>query len=139
MKPKQLISAVISILALISFQSSTGSTQAFSRSTAAPTAVISAPLSHAAADSLGRRVAVYAIQLGAFSVRENADKLASDLKSKGIDAVIYDNLIDGKRLLYLVWVGRFDRAEDAIVDIRKIEGLTGIRGVLREQMIWRRK
>lgn len=91
------------------------------------------------ADTLGRRVAVYAVQVGAFSLQENADKLVSRLKSKGIDAVIYDNLIDGKRLLYLVWVGRFDSAEDAIREIRRIEDLTGIRGVLREQMVWRRK
>ncbi len=91
------------------------------------------------ADTSGQRVAVYAVQLGAFSLQENADKLVALLKSKGIGAVIYDNLIDGKRLLYLVWVGRFERAEDAILEIRRIEDLTGIRGVLREQMIWRRK
>ncbi len=90
-------------------------------------------------DTSGHRMAVYAVQMGAFSLRENAENLVSRLKSNGIDAVIYDNLIDGKRLLFLVWVGRFDSAEEAIRDIRRIEDLTGIRGVLREQMVWSRK
>lgn len=86
----------------------------------------------------GKIVAVYAVQAGAFAVRENADKLVSLLKSKGLNAVIHENLIDGRHLLHLVWVGRFDRAEDAIAEIARIEELTGIRGVLREQMIWRK-
>ncbi len=86
----------------------------------------------------GRIVAVYAIQVGAFSVFENAVKLTDLLKSKGFNAIIYDNLLDGKNLLHLVWVGRYDRAEDAMPELKKIEELTGIRGVLREQMVWRR-
>ncbi len=89
-------------------------------------------------DSTGRIVAVYAIQVGAFKVFENAVKLTELLKSKGFNAVIYDNLIDGKNLLHLVWVGRFDQAGDAKPEMKKIEELTGIKGVLREQMIWRR-
>jgi hypothetical protein len=91
------------------------------------------------ADSNGTIVAVYAIQVGAVSVMDNAQKLVATLKAKGFEAVIYDNLIDGKQLLHLVWVGRFDSPQDAIVEIRRIEELTGIRGVLREQMIWRKK
>jgi hypothetical protein len=90
------------------------------------------------ADSTGRIVAVYAIQVGAFSVMGNAEKLAGELKAKGFDAIIYDNLLDGKNLLHLVWVGRFDSREDAAPVILEIEKLTGIRGVIREQMIWRR-
>ncbi len=89
-------------------------------------------------DTSGRVVAVYAIQVGAFSVFENAEKLAHVLKSKGFSAIIYDNLLDGKHLLHLVWVGRYDREEDAAPVMKKIEELTGIKGVLREQMIWRR-
>jgi len=90
------------------------------------------------ADSTGRIVAVYAIQVGAFAVMENAEKLAGRLRAEGFRPVIYDNLLDGQHLLHLVWVGNFDRAEDAEPVIRKIEKVTGIRGVLRERMIWRR-
>jgi len=90
-------------------------------------------------DTIHRVVAVYAIQVGAFSVHENAVKLVDLMKSKGFSAIIYDNLLDGKHLLHLVWVGRYDRFEDAVSGIAKIEELTGIRGVLREQMIWRRR
>ncbi len=89
------------------------------------------------ADSAGRIVAVYAIQVGAFSVMSNAEKLAGRLKALGFNAVIYDNLLDGEHLLHLVWVGRFDEREDAGPVILEIEKATGIRGVLREQMIWR--
>ncbi len=90
------------------------------------------------ADSAGRIVAVYAIQVGAFSVMENAEKLAGRLRAAGFSPVIYDNLLDGKHLLHLVWVGNFDRTEDAEPVVREIEKVTGIRGVLRERMIWRR-
>jgi len=90
------------------------------------------------ADSTGRIVAVYAIQMGAFSVMANAEKMAGKLKAMGFKSIIYDNLLDGKNLLHLVWVGRFDSKEDATPVIQQIENLTGIRGVLREQMIWRR-
>lgn len=90
-------------------------------------------------DSTNGIVAVYAIQVGAFSVRENARVLAASLTSKGFDAVIYDNLIDGKRMLHLVWVGRFDTPQEATPALERIRRLTGIEGVLREQMIWRKK
>lgn len=89
-------------------------------------------------DSTGRIVAVYAIQVGAFSVLANAEKLAGKLKAVGFNPVIYDNLLDGKNLLHLVWVGRFENREDAEPVVGEIEKATGIRGVLREQMIWRR-
>jgi len=89
-------------------------------------------------ENSGRIVAVYAIQVGAFSFLDNAERLQRALKQKGFNAVIYENLLDGKNLLHLVWVGRFDVKEDAWPTIKKIERLTGIRGVLREQMIWRR-
>lgn len=90
-------------------------------------------------DTGGTIAAVYAVQVGAFTVSENAEKLVELLRSKGIEAVVHDNLIDGRTLLHLVWVGRFEKATDAIIEIRRIEDLTGIRGVLREQMIWRRR
>jgi len=104
----------------------------------------SSPPAHAQAvhrparDSTGRIVAVYAIQVGAFAVKENAVRLQREFKKKGFKAVIYDNLLDGKNLLYLVWVGRFDTPEEAMPMMKKIEAFTGIRGVLREQMIWRK-
>lgn len=102
----------------------------------ANTAISAAPRTM---DASGHPMADSAVPMGAFSLRENAENLVSRLKLNGIDAVMYDNLIDGKRLLYLVWVGRFDSAEEAIRDIRRIEDLTGIRGVLREQTVWSRK
>jgi cell division septation protein DedD len=90
-------------------------------------------------DTSGSIVAVYAIQVGAFAVAENARALAASLTAKGFDPVIYDNLIDGKRMLHLVWVGRFDTPADAAPALERIRKLTGIEGVLREQMIWRKK
>ena len=92
-----------------------------------------------AADSNGTIVAVWAIQVGAFADSANAARLCASLRSKGLDPVVYDNLIDGRHLLHLVWVGRFDTPQQAIPEIARIEELTGIRGVLREQMVWRKK
>ena len=136
MKTNHLLSAFLTLSIIVSSPVTTGSGKSDPPASIPSTASTVAPTD---TDSSGQRVAVYAVQFGAFSVQENAERLVSLLKSKGIDAIIYDNLIDGKRLLYLVWVGRFDRAEDAILEIRRVEELTGIRGVLREQMIWRRK
>lgn len=95
--------------------------------------------SASAADSNGTIVAVWAIQVGAFADSANAARLCARLRSKGLDPVVYDNLIDGTHLLHLVWVGRFDTPQQAIPEIARIEELTGIRGVLREQMVWRKK
>ena len=90
-------------------------------------------------DSSGSIVAVWAIQVGAFADSGNAARLCVSLRAKGLTPVVYQNLIDGKHLLHLVWVGAFDTPQEAIPEIRRIEELTGIRGVLREQMIWRKK
>jgi cell division septation protein DedD len=90
-------------------------------------------------DSAGTLAAEYAIQVGAFARQENAVKLATRLHDVGFPAVIFENLLDGENTLFLVWVGRYNKPEAAATDLRKIEELTGVRGVLRERMLWRRR
>jgi N-acetylmuramoyl-L-alanine amidase len=51
---------------------------------------------------------LYRVQIGAFSVKSNADKLAAEAKSKGFDAIVL--LRDG---LYKVQIGAFASKENA--------------------------
>ncbi|NMD70133.1 N-acetylmuramoyl-L-alanine amidase [Bacillus sp. DNRA2] len=64
---------------------------------------------------------LYKVQIGAFKVKENADKLAGDARSKGFDAVVL--LRDG---LYKVQIGAFkDKANaDALVMRAKNAGFS---------------
>jgi len=52
----------------------------------------------------------YAVIVGAFRVEENANKLVSELRSKGVDASIFDRSKTG---LYRVTVGAFPEREEA--------------------------
>jgi cell division septation protein DedD len=52
----------------------------------------------------------YAVIVGAFRVEENANKLVSELRSKGVDASIFDRSKTG---LYRVTVGAFPDREEA--------------------------
>lgn len=64
---------------------------------------------------------IYKIQVGAFGVRENANELASFLKSKKIDVSVVTREIDGKDL-FCVWVAgesSLERTEDFAEDIKK--------------------
>lgn len=88
-------------------------------------------------DTLKGVSAEYAIQVGAFSVLENALTLSDRLQAAGLQSVIYENLLDGRNTLHLVWVGRYRKPEEAGPDLERIERLTGIRGVLRERMLWK--
>lgn len=51
---------------------------------------------------------LYRVQVGAYSVKVNADKLKSDLNAKGFDAIV--KLIDG---FYKVQVGAYSKKENA--------------------------
>jgi cell division septation protein DedD len=76
-------------------------------------------------------VVEYAIQVGAFSVRKNADKLKRKLRSAGYRVDIYPNILDRKQTLYLVWVGTYKNAVDAEPDRAAILERFRIDGVIR--------
>ncbi len=57
--------------------------------------------------------AVYTIQVGAFSTLENAEKLKSYFVNLNYDVEIANRVRAGKKL-FLVWVGNFQTAEEAV-------------------------
>lgn len=61
----------------------------------------------AAKDCLKKRVSYFSVQAGAFSKKENAQKLTELLRNKGYDAYI-EKCYDRDRLIYRVRVGKFD-------------------------------
>ncbi len=80
----------------------------------------------------------FAIQIGAFSIKKNADKLKKRFSLAGYDANLYENFIDGKNLLYLVWIGAFKTAEDAQPTLQEIKKKYNIEGVLRMRSLWKK-
>lgn len=80
----------------------------------------------------------YAIQIGAFSIKQNAEKLKKRFSSDGYDANLYENFIDGKNLLYLVWIGAFNTAEEAQPMLQEINKKYNIEGVLRMRSLWKK-
>lgn len=61
---------------------------------------------------LSRRAEHFALQCGAFAVRENADKLLDELSGKGLDTYIRSE-VRGHKTLHVVLVGRFVSYEQA--------------------------
>ena len=87
---------------------------------------------------LGEQRDEYAIQLGAFSVRENAVKYQQQLKTNGLQADIFENFLDGKNLLFLVWVGSYQTLQDAKQNLGVIRQRYGVKGIIRTRSSWRR-
>lgn len=54
----------------------------------------------------------WAVQIGAFGSRANADRLAGQQKNRGFTVTV-EPLTSGNRTLYAVWVGRFGSQQDA--------------------------
>jgi len=73
----------------------------------------------------------YAVQVGAFEKKINALKLRAVLSHAGYQVDVYENYIDGKKLLYLVWVGNFTTVGDADSISKEITAEQKIKGVLR--------
>jgi hypothetical protein len=80
----------------------------------------------------------WAVQIGAFSLKENAVKLQQKLISNGYRSSVYENLLDGKNLLYLVWVGTFDTADEARPLLKELKTKFNINGVLRMRTSWKK-
>lgn len=80
----------------------------------------------------------WAVQIGAFSIRENAVKLQQKMISGGYRSTVYENLLDGRNLLYLVWVGTYDTAEEALPLVKELKGKFNINGVLRMRASWKK-
>ena len=57
-------------------------------------------------------IGTFAVQVGAFSVRSNAERLAAEMRAKYGFARINEGWVDGKRF-YRVWVGSFPSLEVA--------------------------
>ncbi len=91
-------------------------------------------------DSAGPKpVKELAIQLGAFALKKNALRLQQRLRAIGYHADIFENLIDGKNLLYLVWVGSYPSEEAAKPDLDSIKARIKIEGVARPRSFARGK
>ena len=80
----------------------------------------------------------FSIQVGAFAVPENAKKYQKIFQAEGYETSVYENFLDGKNLLYLVWVGSFRAREDADETIQSIRTKHRINPILRTRMSWTR-
>lgn len=80
----------------------------------------------------------YAVQVGAFAIKSNATKLQQKIQLSGYEVDVYENLLDGKHLLYLVWVGNFKTAQEAALEIPKIKARHHIDGVVRIRNTWKK-
>ncbi len=73
----------------------------------------------------------YAVQVGAFTHQKYADKLKRKLAKAGYKVDVYDNYIDGKTLMHLVWVGTFRSESEAQATRLAISEQFKIDGVMR--------
>ena len=80
----------------------------------------------------------YAVQIGAFSIRENAEKLQQRFLTEGYKVDIYENLLDGKNLLYLVWIGSFGTEEEAQRIQIEVKTKYNIDGLIRMRSAWKK-
>lgn len=80
----------------------------------------------------------YAVQIGAFSLKENAKKLCERFRSKGYKVDIYENLLDGKNLLYLVWIGSYTTLEDAQRIQAELKTKFNYESVIRPRSSWKK-
>lgn len=70
---------------------------------------------------------LYRVQVGAFSIKENAQRFADTLRGKGFNAIIKDTVINGRKI-YRVQVGAFANrlnADALVVSLRR-EGVQAI-------------
>ncbi len=84
-------------------------------------------LSPAANEKMGTD---YAIQLGAFAIKNNALRMQRRLIHDGYRAEIYEDYLDGKNLLYLVWVGSYESREQAVGQMTTFKSAYQIDGIL---------
>jgi len=68
----------------------------------------------------------YALQVGAFSKKESAEKIRAEVERIGLKALVKESPQDGK-MIYKVLAGRFESRERAEQFISKIESTLGIR------------
>jgi len=83
-----------------------------------------------------RFYAEYTVQVGAFSHKQNALKMYKIFKTAGFNVDIYQNYLDGKPLLYLVWVGSYKSFDDVNSAQNVIKIAYNIEGVIRERSVW---
>ncbi len=70
----------------------------------------------------------WTVQIGAFSSRANADRLAADQRSQGYTVQV-DPIVVNNQTLYAVRVGRFNDHADAEIFARRVFGSGGYRVV----------
>lgn len=81
---------------------------------------------------------IWAIQMGAFAVKKNAENLRDKIAADGYLVNVYENLLDGKNLLYLVWVGMFATPDEAKGLLKELKERYNIDGVLRVRQSWKK-
>ena len=80
----------------------------------------------------------FAVQIGAFSLKENAEKLYGRFRKEGYKVDIYENLLDGKNLLYLVWIGSYTTLEEARKIQTELKKKYNYDSVIRPRSSWKK-
>jgi tetratricopeptide (TPR) repeat protein len=80
----------------------------------------------------------FAVQIGAFSLKENAEKLYNRFRNEGYKVDVYENLLDGKNLLYLVWIGSYTTLEDAQRIQAELKAKYSFDSVIRTRSSWKK-
>jgi len=73
---------------------------------------------------------MYAVQLGAYRSKTNADALAQQYKQKGYDAYTHEGTTADKGTLYRVLIGKFDSKNKATDLMRKIKNKENVNAII---------
>jgi len=80
----------------------------------------------------------FAVQVGAFSKKRNAERLAQRFRDDGWRVDTFDNLLDGHLTYYLVWIRSYESPEEAQRYQTVIESKYKIHGVIRQRTGWKK-
>jgi len=80
----------------------------------------------------------YAIQVGAFAIKENAERFQKQFIAEGYITMVYENFLDGKNLLYLVWIGSYPTREAAELQMKEVNLRHKIKTILRTRSKWKK-
>lgn len=81
----------------------------------------------------------FTVQVGAFTKEGNARRLAKKFRADGWSVDLFDNVLEGKNLVHLVWIGSYSSLEEAHQQQALIEKRYKIRGVIRQRTGWKKR
>jgi len=80
----------------------------------------------------------FTVQVGAFSRKANAERLGRRFQNSGWSVDVYKNVLDRKKIYYLVWIGTYASLDEAHAQQALIEQKYRIRGVIRQRIAWQK-